>query len=286
MEEQLRQWFLDWINTVVYLPDAILEKEWYWQGYDEGLRMSFLRVQEELRSLDSELALLRRQTGKGFTSAQTILSGYHQAYWELRLIYAAVDNQLADRIPKEKEWSLRDILYHLIETEWAFYGLFRYTFRYAGTKPEWPQGKAPESFMTEHFEIEGQFRESIFTGDITTMLGFYDQLHQRVLLGLKEFPDGRLSDPIFFWEPQPMPARFRLIRFESHLHQHTIQAEKTLGQLKVNTTEIKHLLRNCAQTFAEVEAGLVFFPDDAGDLIRKRLDSLQKLSGAVRLILQ
>lgn len=282
MYQQLHQWMLDWSNTTIYLPDGLLEKEWSWQGYEEGVRLAFFRVMEELRWMESVVVQQQSYQGHIVGAVQSVLMAYHQAYWDLRMVYAGVDEKLIDRSPGKDTWSLRDVLYHVLETEWAFYGLFRYTFQFAGTAPEWPRGNIPREFMNHHFEQDGRFHESVFDGDLSTMLGFYDHLHIRIMEGLKDLPDGSLAEMIEFWEPQPMPARFRLIRFESHLRQHTIQAERTMDEQAVKTSEIKYLLRAAAAAFASLEARLIFYPLENTDLLLKRFDQLQKFTDVIQ----
>ena len=281
MHQQLHQWMVDWMNTTIYLPDGVLEKEWAWQGYEEGVRMAFFRIMEELQWMHSVVTQQQMNQGLNWGPVQVILNGYHRAYWDLRVVYAGVVEKRFDQSPGEEEWTLRDTLYHVLETEWAFYGLFRYAFQFAGSKPGWGHGQMPREFINQHFEQEGQFHESVFNGDLSTMIGFYDHLHGRILSGLKTLPEVNLAEMIHFWEPQPMPARFRLIRFESHLRQHTIQAEKTLKHFELAQSEIRHLLRGAAQAFADLESRLIFLPLEKTDLIMKRFETLQQYTGVI-----
>ncbi len=282
MHQQLHQWIVDWINTTVYLPDGLLEKKWTWQGYDEGIRFAFFRVLEELRWMESVVLQQQAQQGFVYNAVHTMLTPFHQRYWGFRTLFAGVEEKLIDQSPGEKEMTLRDILYHVLETEWAFYGLFRYTFNVAGTSAEYPLGEMPRDFLNQHFEQDGHFHESIFNGDVSTMLGFYDHLHLRVMEGLSEIPESGLAEMIGFWEPQPMPARFRLIRFEAHLLEHSVHAEKVLTQFSVKQSEIKRLLCSAAFAFAGLEARLMFYPLENTDLLQKRFDQLQKYTDVIK----
>lgn len=282
MHQQLHQWMLDWVNTTVYLPDGLLAKAWQWQGYDEGVRFAFFRVLEELRWMESVVIQQQHNQGQGYGAVHPILTAHHQAYWDLRVLFSGLDDKVFDQSPGEEDWSLRDILYHILEVEWAFYGVVRYAFQLAGTKPEWQLGLLPRDFMNSHFEEEGHFHESVFNGDFRTMFGFYDQLHTRILEDLKDLPDAKLAEMVAFWEPQPMPARFRLIRFESHIRQHSIQAQKNLDQFGIKSSEIKQLLRAAAQSFASLEARLIFLPINNTDLITRRFAQLQQYTDVIR----
>jgi hypothetical protein len=63
------------------------------------------------------------------------------------------------------------------------------------------------------------------------ILAFYEGLHLKVLDILKSISAEELLTLAEFWEPQPMEIAYRLIRYDSHLTQHTIQIEKTLAAL-------------------------------------------------------
>jgi hypothetical protein len=51
-----------------------------------------------------------------------------------------------------------------------------------------------------------------------------------------------------------MPLEFRLHRFDSHLRQHTIQAEKTLAGIGAQPNETRRLLRQMYAALAELES--------------------------------
>ena len=61
-----------------------------------------------------------------------------------------------------------------------------------------------------------------------------------------------------------MPLEFRLHRFDAHLRQHTIQAEKTLLAVMGAPNETKRLIRIVYAALAEVE-GILFGVDSIGD---------------------
>jgi hypothetical protein len=54
-----------------------------------------------------------------------------------------------------------------------------------------------------------------------------------------------------------MTVRFRLHRFDSHLRQHTVHAEKNLAELGIAPTEAKRLSRLLFGALAEVEGVLI-----------------------------
>lgn len=75
--------------------------------------------------------------------------------------------------------------------------------------------------------------------------------------------DEELAVRSWFWESEPMPVQFRLHRFDSHLRQHTIQAEKTLAAVGGPPTEAGRLLRHIVNALAEAEGARIGAPDIA-----------------------
>jgi hypothetical protein len=70
--------------------------------------------------------------------------------------------------------------------------------------------------------------------------------------------------------------RFRLHRFDSHMRQHTIHAEKTLTALLGPPPETQRLLRLIYQAWAEVEGVLIGSPDTGIEL---RAATTEKIAG-------
>ena len=65
--------------------------------------------------------------------------------------------------------------------------------------------------------------------------------------------DEELAAASAFWDGV-RPNRFRLGRFESHLRQHTIQAEKAIQATVGPPREVERLLRLLARATGDVEA--------------------------------
>ncbi len=106
----------------------------------------------------------------------------------------------------------------------------------------------------ESFWIGDTFRQLKEAGSFSEILAYYDLLHLRILSTLDGINEAELDAQVVFWESQPMPVRFRLGRFTSHLRQHTIQMEKSLPLLDLTPTEARRLLRLIYQALADVES--------------------------------
>ena len=89
------------------LPDEVLEREWTWRAYSEGVRLAFFRTYEQLCQLAAALGAERAAQGLGMTAAQWALTQYHTAYRDLQAVLLGLEPDLLDRPPAKGEWSVR-----------------------------------------------------------------------------------------------------------------------------------------------------------------------------------
>ncbi|HEX7973439.1 MAG TPA: DinB family protein [Anaerolineales bacterium] len=255
------------------LADLDLERPWKWGDYEEGVRFAFFRTYEELRDLAARLGAERAGSGHPLSVAQRILSQYNAAYRDLQAVLLGVSDQDGAQTPAEGEWSLREAVIHIIETERSFFSVLYYTLESDRLDDDRPL-KIPDAAW-----------DAIWAGDtfervqekapLSELLAYYAALHSRVIDEFLGITLEQISLPSMFWEKTPMPVEFRLHRFDSHLRQHTIQAEKTLGILGLSPSEAHRLLRLIYTALAEVEGVLM----GSGELgIEKR----QALAEAIR----
>jgi hypothetical protein len=269
VRDQLSNSMIKWAQKTVFMDEAVLESPWDWQGYSEGIRFVFFRIIEELRAMAvDEVCSQPYQNNHPSRAIQQLLLNYHTAYWDLKSLCLGIPEEVACTAPAENEWSLKKVLQHTIDAEWAFFGIFQYAYRYAGTREDWKKEKIPNSFFDQHFSEEYLYSEKDFEGNLSELLGLYEKLHRLIMMELSGMHDGHLQDELNYWEPQPMLARFRLIRFETHLRQHTIHAEKTLAALGYQRSgEVRQLINLCLQAYADLDAILLFNPElDQGKL--------------------
>ena len=94
-------------------------------------------------------------------------------------------------------------------------------------------------------------------GSLEDILDYHRSLHNRILHEMADLSDGELWALSRFWEPEPLPVRYRLHRFDAHLRQHTIQIEKTLEALGSSPNEAVRLLRLVYNALAEAEGAVI-----------------------------
>jgi hypothetical protein len=240
------------------LADVNLERAWVWGEYDEGVRFAFFRTYEGLCTLAARLAA-ERSSVQPLTIAQRLLGQYHTAYRELQAVLLGVCDTQAAQPPAENEWPLRTTLLHMVEAERAFFAITNYSIARERAQDGHAMEMSDEDW--EAFWAGDPFQQLKDNGAFSDILVYYDQLHQRVLDHLTGVAEHELEAPVVFWESQPMPVQFRLVRFTSHLRQHTIQMEKALTTLNLGPNESKRLLHLIYMALAEVEGSLLGAPD-------------------------
>src|SRR5215212_4927873 len=106
------------------IDDDALDLFWAWEAYDEeGVRFGILRTTEEVADAAVEIAA-RRAAADSPTLAQRILGRYEVAWRELWSVADRADAVL-DVAPEEGEWSLREVLDHLVEADLGFLATIR-----------------------------------------------------------------------------------------------------------------------------------------------------------------
>jgi uncharacterized damage-inducible protein DinB len=247
--DMLESAVLEFAELTCNLPDQELEREWVWQDYDEGVRFAFFRNYEDLCTLAARLEAGRSAP---FSEARCILAQYHLAYRDLQALLLGIDDDLAMQEPAEGEWPLSNVLVHIIQAEGTFFAIVYYTLERQRSGDDRPLEMPDEAW--EAFWAGDPFAEIKEKRNLSELLTYYNQLHNRVLKAFNGISSSELELPVVFWESTPMPVRFRLHRFDSHMRQHTIQVQKTLDMLGRRPNEARRLLRLIYNALAKVEA--------------------------------
>lgn len=237
------------------LTDAELERAWVWKDYEEGLRFAFFRTYEELQELAARLHAQRSASLNPLTTAQHILAQYHAAFRDLQAVLLGVEDELAQQPPQPEEWPLRKVLLHMVEADTNFLFLNRYAIERERSQDSRPAALTEEDWNT--FWAVEPFNKLSNASSFSCLLDYHRQVHQRILETFETVSDAELGILATFWESTPMPIEFRLHRFDSHLRQHTIQAEKTLAALVGPPNEARRLLRLVYKALAEVESAQI-----------------------------
>lgn len=248
--------------------DADLEQPFRWRAHEEGVRFALIGAYHELQDLAVRLATQREQEGRPPTAAQRVLAPYVEAYRNLQAVLLGVGEEDFDRPPAPGEWPLRDVLAHTLQTQRVFYSLVHY-----GLLRHREDASLPVRFPRERVdEFVGPFAhlEEALDGGLAGTLDYYEQLHRQTLNEFAGITNEELEAPSLWWEGEELPLRYRLHRFDAHLRQHTVQAEKALVALGRPPNEARRLLRLVYGALASVE-GAVLGAEDVGRDARRHL---------------
>ncbi|MCA9938964.1 MAG: DinB family protein [Anaerolineales bacterium] len=234
------------------LREADLNREWKWLYHDEGVRFALIGSYHELRAL----AVMLGEECRHRPPAQHPLSQFHAAFRDLQAILIGVAPTLLDTRPAPEEWPLRIILGHMLFANRAFFNQIQYALTRAPGDPRESPPEFGRSLLGNDDEMEAFLSEA----DLPAIMDAFSALHDRILRDLGGLSAAQLATPTWWWEEEDIPVSFRLHRFDAHLRQHTIQAEKTLAQLGHPPSEAQQWLRLVYQALAEAEGWLIDVP--------------------------
>jgi hypothetical protein len=238
------------------IDDDALDLFWAWETYDEeGVRFGILRTTEQVGDAAVELAARRAAAGAAPSRSQRILGRYLVAWREMWSVADRADSAL-DMPPMEGEWALRTILDHVIDGELGFLVTIRNGLnQHRAGIAEPVRVSSDEAWMALAEVNEPSWRAAI-DGSLGDIREFHRTVRDRIADGLGSMDDEELDADSAFWDGI-RPNRFRLGRFESHLRQHTIQAEKAVQATIGPPREVERLLRLLARATGDVEAAAV-----------------------------
>ena len=238
------------------IDDSALDLFWAWESYDEeGVRFGILRTTEQVADAAVELAAARVEAGDPPTRAARLLGRYLVAWRELWSVADRAD-AVIDTAPAEGEWPLRTILDHLIEADLGFLVTVRNGLDQHRAGVEEPKRVASEEAWIALAEVDETAWRAAFDGSLPDIRAFHREVRDRIGRRLSSMTDDELATASPFWDGV-RANRFRLERFESHLRQHTIQAEKAIQVTLGAPREFERLLRLLSRATGDVEAALL-----------------------------
>ncbi|MBI3942225.1 MAG: DinB family protein [Chloroflexi bacterium] len=246
-----------------------LECPWAWGAYDsEGVRMAFFRTYEELREVAVITAAHRLAIETPLSSAARALAQYHAAYRDLQAVLLGVDDEFFDEVSSPGEWSLRQVVSHIGTADIGFYVVVRYALdrhRTGNGRPADISDEAWDAIIgAEEAAVQAQFEKPF-----AEVWAYLDTFHRRIVSEFSDISEEELAAPSTYWEGYPLSLRFRLHRFDSHMRQHTVQAEKALVALGRSPTEARRLLRLIYNALAEAEGATIGAWDAGGEARRQ-----------------
>jgi len=252
-----------WQTVARRTADAAMERDWPWRGLTADVRWAFYRTYEDLLALSDAIVSTRHAARRPASEAQRDLARYQVAYRELESLLLRAEPADFDRAPAPGDWPLRDLLGHVMKAEVGFLTVTAWALDRHRLKDDAPL-KAPAEAFSGSPEADA-------SGTVAEVLARFAALHERILHTLSGAADAELNAPVSFW--YEADVRFQLHRFDAHLREHTIQAEKVLEAVLPPPKDGWRTLRLLYRALGEVEGSALGAEDLADPLIAPVADA-------------
>ena len=261
-----------------------LERSWAWKDYtDDGLRFAFFRTYEELVQLRTHLRSERARLGIQLSKAGRYLGEYHRGFRDLEAMLYGCSNEQAEFEPEPGEWSIRRTLGHILTADLGFLVVVKLALK-AADRGEAPS-KPEESDWDRIVDISDEDYDALMQAPLDEMWSSYASWHARILDELAGISDAQLGAPSRYWEQQAYSIEFRLLRFSSHLFQHSVQIEKTLQAVIGPPSEAGRLVRKIARVRADIETTRLGSPELGAERIDELAEVLEDRSQEIAAII-
>jgi hypothetical protein len=234
--------FVAAMSRLAALSDGRCSEPWEWPGHSGWP----LQVRDALyRSLEEELAAVAAQTAPPSEAGRLLAVG-QRAWGELRGLLVGIPDAALDQPPpssrtapphllaepepleREAEWTLREVLAHVLLTERRYREQVQYALRRSASDP---LARQPSAVLSESERSGG-------------VSGWIEKLAVERMAGaeLASATADQLLRPTI-WAGYQVDVRFRMLRFAGHLVEHAVQAEKVLAATGWEAGEAQLIVR-------------------------------------------
>jgi hypothetical protein len=222
------------------LDEKELAQPWQFRDKPMDVRYALYRTIE-----DAQEAVVSAGA-RPHPESRRILSLAQRAFGDLRGLLIGLPTDLLDVAPRDGEWSVREILRHVIVIE----GRYAVQTQYAVERADADPMRVADDKMPTPAQID-------VTGGIAQILARVGEARAETDRRLGDLPAAALTRPTQ-WVQYDVDVRFRLHRFAAHVIEHTVQCEKALAALGWRATEGRRIVRRLTALLGEVEglAGL------------------------------
>ena len=217
------------------LDEKELGQPWAFRDKPVEVRYALYRTIE-----DAQEALVAA-AAQPHPESRRILALAQRAFGDLRGVLIGLPDELLDRVPREGEWSLREILRHVIVIE----GRYAVQSRYAVDRRDADPMRVADDKMPTPAQTD-------VTGSVAQILARLGQVRAATDRRLGALPAAAMTRPTP-WMQYTFDVRFRLHRFAAHLVEHTVQCEKALASFGWRATEGRRIVRRLTALLGEVE---------------------------------
>jgi len=217
------------------LHEEALARPWQFRGRQMDVRYALYRTIE-----DAQEVYVRVAAGE-HAESRRILALAQRAFGSLRALLVGLPAALLDRAPRAGEWSIREIVVHVVAVEQRYALQTKYAVDRTDAEPiRIADSKLPSLTPTNT------------GGEIESLLARLGQARAETDRWLGDVPPAGMPRPTL-WAGYEIDVRFRLHRFAAHIVEHTVQCEKTLFALGWQPTEGRQITRRLAAVVGEIE---------------------------------
>jgi hypothetical protein len=217
------------------LDEKELAQPWQFRDKPMDVRYALYRTIEDAQEAVVSAA------ARPHPESRRILSLAQRAFGDLRGLLIGLPTDLLDTAPRDGEWSVREILRHIIVIE----GRYAVQTQYAVERADADPMRVGDDKMPTPAQID-------VTGEISRILARVGEARAETDRRLGDLPAAAMARPTQ-WIQYDVDVRFRLHRFAAHLIEHTVQCEKALGALGWRATEGRQIVRRLTALLGEVE---------------------------------
>jgi DinB superfamily len=217
------------------LDEGALARPWSFRDKPMSVRYALYRTLE-----DAQEALVEVAT-RPHAESRRILALAQQAFGDLRGLVLGLADDLLERAPREREWSVGDVLRHVLSVEQRYAIQTRWAVERADDDPiRIPADRLPS---TEPAPI------AVGVAELLAELASARAETNRTLGNVAAAAMTRPTQ----WVQYDIDVRFRLHRFGAHIVEHTVQCEKTLAALGGPVTEGRRIVRRLTAILGAIE---------------------------------
>jgi hypothetical protein len=238
------------------IPASALEREWGWigGGGESDVRSGFYIAMQRLEEGRGNVlaAFADAPPASAGAPARGPLAAATEARWDLHGVLASLDDAVLDTDPGGEEWTVRETLGHIVETQRA-YPWFTAWWLARRDAPDYP----PRVDESHGRDLPSEEAEG--SGSLAAIRARLDALTD---LGTELWRGASEADLAVRarWSGFPVEARFRLGRWAPHIEEHTVQVEKTLEMIGRPLSEVDRLVRLVLRAYGRLESSVWGLP--------------------------
>jgi len=237
------------------VADESLEQTWEWHDGKLDVRYGMYRVYELLEDARASVRPMLAGAGAAESPARPLVAAASVARWDLHGLLAGLGEADLDRDPGNSEWTVRQTLAHIVGGQRGYAWYTAWWLSQPDAPADFPTSVPDDAIDLPEEEVEGE-------GTLADIRRRFDEIVDLSVTAYADLGDTELAARAR-WSGVPVDVRFRLVRWGSHIREHTIQVEKTLGYVGRQLTEVDRLLRLIAAAYGRLEEDLFPAPSSA-----------------------